>query len=119
MTLHNRLEQMGISPSALDSMIHDTANALATNANNEGLSGQIRFLEKSGFSEQQIWASILIDQLESGIEVDVSDPLHSDSSHTCSFSGTVVKVNNDCVCVRDMEDQCWDVRFDEIEKFGM
>lgn len=52
--------------------------------------------------------------LQKGTVIDVGDPLHPDSVHTHSFSGTVDKVFLDRVRVLDMEEKCWDVAFDEI-----
>lgn len=38
----------------LDNVVHDAASALASNANNEGLSGQIQFLTSHGWSYDDI-----------------------------------------------------------------
>ena len=115
--MRTQLESVGITSDDMDSMVHEVASDMATNANNGGMKFQIEFLNRAGFSDERIWAGILIDKLTPGMSVDVVEPKHEDSPHSCSFTGDVVKVCDDYVCVRDMEGNHWDVAFDEIEDF--
>ena len=53
-----------------------------------------------------------------GNMVDVMDPQHSDSPHNVSFTGTIIDVEEEYVTVEDMEGDCWDIAYDEIEEFS-
>ncbi|MDA8646105.1 hypothetical protein N9M08_07835 [Porticoccaceae bacterium] len=117
--MRRQLEKAGFTSDDLDSMVHEAASDMATNANNGGMKSQIEFLNQAGFTDKRIWAGVLIDMLMPGMSVDVVEPKHDGSPHSCSFTGDVVKVCDDYVCVRDMEDNHWDISFDEIENYGL
>ena len=112
-----QLEKAGITSEKLDNLVHETASDMASNVNNDGMKSQIEFLNMAGRSDKRIWADILIDTLEDGMLVDVAEPKHDDSPHSHSFTGDIVKICDDHVCVRDMEDNHWDISFDEIEEY--
>jgi len=103
----------------LDSIVHEAATDMATNANNDGMKSQIEFLTQAGFSDERIWAGVMIDNLKSGMSVDVTEPKNDDSPHSFAFTGDIVEVYSDYVSVRDMDDNHWDVGFDEIERFDI
>ena len=115
--MRRQLEKAGITSDDLDSMVHEAGSGLASNANNGGMKSQIEFLIQAGFSDERIWAGILIDKLLPGMSVDVTEPQHDDSPHSCSFTGNIVKVYDDYVCVRDKDDNHWDISFDEIDNY--
>tara|TARA_B100000780_G_C20927225_1_gene369555 strand:- start:239 stop:598 length:360 start_codon:yes stop_codon:yes gene_type:complete len=117
--MRQQLEKVGVTSEYLDGMVHDAASNMATNANNDGMKAQIEFLNQVGFSDERIWAEVLIDTLMPGMEVDVVEPKHDGSPHSCSFTGDVVSVSEAYVCVRDMEDNHWDISFDEIENYRL
>lgn len=51
-----------------------------------------------------------------GDTVDVSDPKHNDSTHCCSFTGTVKKLEKGCfIIVEDQDFNCFAIETDEIE----
>lgn len=52
--LKQELSNAQLDTHDLDSVVHDAASALASNANNEGLSGQIQFLTSHGWSYDDI-----------------------------------------------------------------
>ena len=54
MELGNWIEEKGLGPEDLDGIVHDAAAAMASNSNNEGLSGQIEFLKNAGWSDEDI-----------------------------------------------------------------
>jgi hypothetical protein len=54
--------------------------------------------------------------LSVGDTVDVSDPKHNDSTHCCSFTGTVKKLEKGCfIVVEDQDFNCFAIEPDEIE----
>lgn len=52
--LRQELSNAQLDTHDLDSVVHDAASTLASNANNEGLSGQIQFLTSHGWSYDDI-----------------------------------------------------------------
>lgn len=52
--LRRELSNHHLDTHDLDSIVHDAASSLASNANNEGLSGQIQFLTTHGWSYNDI-----------------------------------------------------------------
>ena len=49
------LKNNNIQPEDLDDLVHDAASSMASNSNNEGLSGQIDFLKIiAGWSDEDI-----------------------------------------------------------------
>lgn len=55
-------------------------------------------------------------KLEVGDIVDVSDPKHGDSTHCCSFSGTIKAFQmNKFIIVEDCDFNCFAIESDEIE----
>jgi len=57
--LKKLLLEKGIESSHLDDTCHDAASTLASNANNEGIDGQLEFLmEKCGWSSEDILKAI-------------------------------------------------------------
>ena len=57
--LKDFLLKNGIEASHLDDIVHDAASQLATNANNEGIDGQLNFLmDTCGWSSEDITNSI-------------------------------------------------------------
>ena len=117
-TVKDKLEKNGVTSDGLDEVVCDIASGMASNANNGGMKSQIEFLNQGGFSDEQIWAIVLTDALRPDMSVDVLEPKHDDSPHSCSFTGNVVEVFDEFVRVCDMEDNGWDVSFDEIESFN-
>ena len=109
-------DESGIGSESLDETAHDVASSMAANANNGGLPEQLQFLAQAGHDEYGVWALVLKAKAEQGLVVEVSDPKHADSPHSSGFEGTVVEVCDEYVIVRDMEDNVWDVAFDEIER---
>lgn len=75
----------------------------------------MKFLSQASCLNGQAWKAILLLSLEKGINVDVTAPKHDDSPHNCGFNGTVNEVKDDCVCVKDMDENVWDIELDEIE----
>jgi hypothetical protein len=114
-----QLEKKNISSKTLGSVVDEASTDMAANANNSGMKQQINYLKLVGYSDEDIWESILIRTLETGMSVDVSEPKHQDSPHSCSFTGTVDIVLDSYVRVRDMEDNYWDVNYDEIVDFDL
>lgn len=109
------LEKNGINGDHFDSIVNDAAAQLASGTNEGGLKDQLRFLETTcGWSEERIMKALLMEQLEEGMTVEVSEPKHEVSQHTCSFEGMVAGVEVEYVSVRDGDDNYWDVSFDEI-----
>jgi len=46
---------MGLGPEDLDELVHEVASSMASNANNEGMRGQISFLMLiAGWSEAEV-----------------------------------------------------------------
>jgi len=57
--LNKWLEYNNVQPEDLDEVVHDAAASMASNASNEGLSGQIDFLKIiAGWSDQDIKEAI-------------------------------------------------------------
>lgn len=47
-------DTLGLDEGALDENVHDTAAGLGSDANNSGVSGQLRFLLEQGWSESEV-----------------------------------------------------------------
>lgn len=116
-SLRQRMGQIGLGTEALDAMVHDAASDMATNANNGGVKSQLEFLLQGGFSDERIWAGIVLERLAPGLAVDVSAPQHPDSAHQHAFTGTVMQVCDDYVLVEDMDGNGFDIDFSEIVCF--
>jgi hypothetical protein len=58
MTLAHTLASRGIGFSRLDDLVHEAAGRMASQANNEGMAGQLAFLEAAGYSEADIVAAL-------------------------------------------------------------
>ena len=112
--MSQRFERGGIKSEHLDDLVQDIASEIASNANNGGLSEQLQFLAMNGYDEDRVWARLLMDRLEEGMSVEVSDPKHADSAHASGFAGRVADVCDDYVTVVDQDNNAWDVAFDEI-----
>jgi len=57
--LKKLLLEKGIESANLDDTVHDAASSLASNANSEGIDGQLEFLlEKCGWSSEDILKAI-------------------------------------------------------------
>ena len=55
MTALEWCEQNNIEPDDLDEIVHDAASSMASNSNNEGITGQIEFLKIiAGWSDEDI-----------------------------------------------------------------
>ena len=53
--MENWIKEKGLGPEDLDEIVHDAAAAMASNSNNEGLSGQIEFLRIiAGWTDEDI-----------------------------------------------------------------
>jgi hypothetical protein len=49
------LEKKGVESALLDDIVHDAASRLASNANNEGIDGQLDFLLNTcGWTEEEV-----------------------------------------------------------------
>lgn len=118
-SLMEKLEKSGIESEHLDGMVFELASDIAASTNNDGIESQVEYLTKYGFTTERIWDGLIVDKLTTGMSVEVTDPKHNNSAHQSSFSGTVFRVYDDYVTVRDMEDGHWDVSFDEIESFEL
>lgn len=55
--LIQQFEKYGIKPEHLDKAVHNTANDMASNANNGGISEQVMFLRNAGWDDQEILAA--------------------------------------------------------------
>lgn len=53
--LKKELSNAQLDTHDLDDVVHDAASTLASNANNEGLNGQIQFLTSLGWSFEEIF----------------------------------------------------------------
>jgi hypothetical protein len=54
-TLLEWLEKNNIQPEDLDEIVHEAASSIASNSNNEGLSGQVEFLKDvAGWGDENI-----------------------------------------------------------------
>ena len=59
-TLSEWLEKKKIQPEDLDDIVHDAASSMASNSNNEGVSGQIDFLKIiAGWTDEEIKEALL------------------------------------------------------------
>ena len=55
MTALEWCEQNNVEPDDLDGIVHEAASSLASNSNNEGVTGQIEFLKIiAGWSDEDI-----------------------------------------------------------------
>ena len=55
LSLEKTLCSMGLGPEDLDELVHEAASNMASNANNEGMRGQISFLMLiAGWSEAEV-----------------------------------------------------------------
>jgi len=116
------LEKFGVNSNSLDDIVRDVALDLASNANNGGMKEQLQYLAQAGMDEAEVLGSVLktIDEATlEGLEVDVMEPQHADSPHNASFTGTIMAVLDDGLQVMDMENNAWDIAFDEIEKIDL
>lgn len=115
--MKQHLTKLGFTSDDLDSIVHDYACELASNANNGGLGDQLSFLSINGMSNEQIYNKLLSGVLRQGMTVSVMEPQFPDSGHSYAFSGIVVEVQNNSVVVCDQEDNHFDVYCSEIESY--
>lgn len=80
----------------------------------EALASKGYELESRPLTEQE-HTELLSKLVEPGVEVELKDPT-SKSAYGHAFVGSVVAVNDDLVCVEDMESNCFDVELSEIER---
>lgn len=116
--MDTRLLNSDLPQGALDNMLDNAVSLLTTNAKRKGLKGEVELIRKAGYSDDQIWETVLRSQLKPGMEVDVTDPCLNDSPHSNSFTGNVLALFPNYVRVVDMEDNAFDLEFEEIAKFG-
>ena len=57
-TLKQKLESLGVDSEALDSLVDDAAQRVATRVNNEGMKEQLAYLEAAGFSEEDVLSAV-------------------------------------------------------------
>lgn len=111
------LESLNIECEHLDGVVETAAAEAASNVNNEGMSSQIAYLKENGYSEEGIFCLLYSELLSPGCTVSVTEPKHEHSQHIYAFEGTLIQVNDDCLLVRDMGDEEYEIEFDEISNF--
>jgi len=117
--MKQQLQKLGITSAHLNSLVETAGSRLASRANNEGMADQLTLLDQAGYNDEEIWAELLQEILKPGMEVDVTDPKHDSSPHSFGFRGTVHSIGDEYITVRDMEDDHFDIEFDEIESFEL
>ena len=59
MTLLEWLNENDIQPEDLDDLVHAEASSMASNANNEGVRGQVEFLLSAGLNAEDIKSELI------------------------------------------------------------
>ena len=53
-SIEEKILKLGYDASSLDDLVHEIASAKASDANNEGVHGQVQFLKENGWDEKSI-----------------------------------------------------------------
>ena len=116
MSLRKKLDSAGIMADDLDDVVLDISNDIVSNVNNSGVKGQIEYLNTNGYSDDDIWKKIVMDNLKKDMCVKFTKTENETDEKPSSLYGHVLSIDDDSVCIQQLSSPKveLDVNFNEI-----
>jgi len=119
MNIITLLETSGIDSSELDSLVEDSASAMATRVNNLGMEQQLSFLNENYGDHKKVLRYVLAVNSCAPVIITTSGPLGNDSNFSKSFSGKLISLDDTFIKVINESGESIKVLYEEIENFSL